>query len=239
MDRNRILTLAWLPFLLLFLGSCQRSASSPPPLPASTLESSPPAPRMISFPLALASTWIYDYRAHVEEQQAAWTVTETILGTQKRAGLLVAEVERIVSLREGQPDDPLFMSPAANTSWYILNGPNLFRQYQTLAPEDTSQNTELVLVFPPESVPCWPVNAGLGPQEVGASGCRYLSESLPFYETPAGYFENCVELLTPYLSGSIRSVFCANIGLVAEKYEHLGSPFGYELILIGYSLHAQ
>jgi hypothetical protein len=234
MDRKRILPLAWLPFLMLFLTACLRSASSPAPTLVSALEN--PVPTPVPFPLAPASTWIYEYRAYTEDQQATWVVTETIVAAEERDGLLVAEVERLIRLQEGQPGDSLITPPEDGISWYILRGADLFRQYGALDSGDILKNARLEMVFPPESVPCWPLDDALGPLERGASGCRSVSSSLPVYETRAGTFENCVELLTPYLSGSILTVFCPNVGFMAEKYDHFGSSFGYEFVLTGYSL---
>jgi hypothetical protein len=236
-DRNRILSLAWVPFLLLFLLSCQRSASSTSPLPASTIESPVPGLDVVPFPLAPASTWIYEYRAYAQEAQAVWVVTETILAVEKHQETLTAQVERIVKLQSGQPGPEFPMPPQSGTLWYILRGNNLYRQTGPLDLQKLSDSATLEMVFPPESIPCWPLNENeLGPLERGAAGCRYLNSQIPAYETPAGTFDNCLELLTPYLGGGTRSVFCPKIGFVAEKFDHAGSPFGYELILIGYSL---
>ncbi len=236
MDRKLILALAWLPLIALLLTSCVRSASSPLPTLASASENPTQALAPLPFPLAPASTWIYEYRAYTEDQQATWTVTETILAAEERDELLFAEIERLTRLEEGQPGESFLTQPESGTSWYILRGGELFHQIEMPEPQAIAENARLVMVFPPENVPCWPVDDALGPLELGASGCRYVSNFLPVYETPAGTFENCLELLTPYLSGSIRSVFCPNVGFVAEKYDHLGSSFGYEFVLTGYSL---
>ncbi len=234
MDRKRILPLAWLPALMLFLTACLRSASSPDPTSVSVFEN--PVPIQAPFPLALASTWIYEYRAYTEDQQAIWVVTETIVAVEERDGLLVAEVERLTRLQEGQPGDGLITPPEDGISWYILRGADLFRQYGALDSDDLLKNARLEMVFPPESVPCWPLEDVLAPLERGATGCRYVSSSLPVYETPAGVFENCLELVTPSPGGDIQTVFCPDIGFVAQEHEHNGSKSGYKFTLVGYSL---
>lgn len=236
MNRKLILRVGWLPLLAFFLAACVRSASSPSPTLEFAAEQPSPTPDQVSFPLEPASTWIYEYRAYVEDEQALWVVTETILSVEKRDRLLLAEVERMASLQEGQPSAEFFLLPETGTSWYILRGGDLFQQSETLAPDDLSKNTRHEMVFPPESVPCWPVDDAFGPLEQGASGCRYVSQALATYTTPAGEFENCLELVTPYLSGAVISVYCPNVGFVAEKHDHNGTPFGYELVLTGYSL---
>lgn len=234
MDRKRILPLAWLPFLMLFLTACLRSASSPAPTSVSAFEN--PVPTSVPFPLALASTWIYEYRAYDENKQALWIVTETIVAVEERDGLLVAEVERLIRLQEGQPGNGLANAPEDGISWYILRGADLFRQYGALDSGDLLKNASLEMVFPPESVPCWPLDEVLGPLERGAAGCRSVSNSLSAYETPAGVFENCIELVTPYPGGDIQTVFCPDIGFVAQEYDHNSSKSGYTFTLVGYSL---
>jgi hypothetical protein len=235
-DRKFILALAWLPLIALLLTACVRSASAPAPTLASASENPAPTPGLVSFPLSPASTWIYEYRAYTEDEQATWVVTETILSAEDRDGLQVAEVERLIRLEEGQPSESFLTQPESGTSWYVLRGGELFHQIEMPDPQTIAENAGLVMVFPPENIPCWPVDDDLGPLERGASGCRYVSNSLPVYETPAGTFENCLELFTPYLSGGILTVFCPNVGFVAEKYAHVGSSFGYEFVLTGYSL---
>jgi hypothetical protein len=220
---------------LLLLGACTRSASSPLAIPS--LQPTPsPTPAAVPYPLALASTWIYDYRAYSASQQAAWIVTETIIKSDQQIVLLIATVQRTARLIDGQPDQSLPNIPKDETFWYILRGGELYRQTGHLNPSDLSQNTSLELFFPPESVPCWYLAESLGPLQKGESGCRTVNTYLPSYETVSGSFKNCLELITPFLSGNELAIFCPHIGFVAGKYEHLGDVFGYEFKLLGYSL---
>lgn len=244
MDKNRVLPLLWLPLIVLSLTACVRSASTPDPRPAPGLDDPAPTPGLapgpIPFPLAPASTWIYEYSAYAEDQQATWIVTETILSVQESDGLLIAEVERLAQIEQGEFNKTLPSAPESGIFWYILRDGQLYRQTVALSPGDLTKNTRLELVSPLESVPCWPVVdvGNPGPLNRGDSGCRYVSAFLPVYETPAGRFEDCLELVTSYLSGGILTVFCPNIGFVAETYRHSGTPFGYEFVLTGYSLQS-
>lgn len=224
---------------MLVLAACVRSASSPDPQPVPAFETPAPTPAEIPFPLAPASTWIYEYKAYEEDKQATWVITETILSLEESDGMFIAEVERLTHLQSGQPNDGLLSAPESGKFWYILRDGKLYIQTGALDASNLTQNTQLEMVFPPESVPCWYTDTDhLGPLEQGASGCRYVSAALPVYETPAGSFENCLELLSPYLSGGVLTVFCPNVGFVAENYRHMGSPFGHEIILTGYSLQS-
>jgi hypothetical protein len=240
LDKNHVRPLAWLPLIMLFVTACVRSASTPTPgLDISSAAPAPsPASGSVSFPLAQASTWIYEYRTYAEDQQAVWIVTETIISVEQHDGLLIAQAERLSSLSDSQADNALLTAPSDGVFWYILRDTELFRQTEALNIAELSKNTTLEMVFPPDSLPCWPVSDALGPLERGTSGCRYVNAVLPTYETSSGTFEGCFELVTPYLSGAEFDVFCPNIGFVSGKYDHMGSAFGYEYVLTGYSLQS-
>ena len=221
---------------MVFFAACTRSISTPPPS-FPFLEPTPsPEPSSIPFPITLASTWIYDYRAYTEGQQAAWVVTETILDVQRQNDMLIATVQRDIRLVEGQETGEILTAPRPETFWYILRGGELYRQFDHLDLTNFFTNTNLELFFPVETVPCWYIGETLGPAQKGESGCRMVDTYQPTYQTPAGTFDNCLELITPYLSGVQLDVFCPHLGFVAGKYDHLGSSFGYEFKLIGYSL---
>jgi hypothetical protein len=56
------------------------------------------------------------------------------------------------------------------------------------------------------------------------------------YTTPAGTFSECYEITEEFNSGGVNEWFCNGIGVVARKYDHSGTRFGYEDTLIRFSM---
>ena len=56
------------------------------------------------------------------------------------------------------------------------------------------------------------------------------------YSTQAGKYEPCYQMSDFYNSGSPIQVFCDGVGIVAEKFDHAGSRFGYSKELIQFSV---
>ncbi len=55
------------------------------------------------------------------------------------------------------------------------------------------------------------------------------------YTTPVAIFEECYEITEEYNSGGVTEWFCNGLGVVARKYDHSGTRFGFEDTLISYS----
>ncbi len=76
-------------------------------------------------------------------------------------------------------------------------------------------------------------------QPANASGCnemgRRMVRSRTSYATPAGTFDECYEILDEYYVDGTE-VFCNGTGVVARKYDHAGTRFGYEDTLIHFSI---
>lgn len=233
------LRLSLIPLWMIFLAACTRSASAPPTpdtvsTPLSTLGPAYP------FPLALSSTWVYEMTAHTEGQTARWRITQTIVIVGGDNGLLTAEVEQ-TSQQTSAPGSEAdqFFTPQDGRFWYILDGQTLYRQNEKLDLEQRAA-ADILLRWPPESVPCWCVTSADGciepaDGEIGP-GCRHQTRLESVHRTSAGEFSDCRELVRAYNNGAETISFCPNIGIVAERFQHLGSDFGYEMNLIGYSL---
>jgi hypothetical protein len=206
------------------LASCVRSASSP------QVESAPGAvtatifpaitPTIIpaNFPLDLGSTWIYDYSAYTGASEAIWSVTDTIVAVTIRDGFLIAEVEQAAILKTGDTSSHHLNEPMVGHFWYLFDGVHLYKQTDEPDPAHAA-DAWLELVFP-----------------LGGSGCRSVSGDPHPVELPAGKFEACLDLVTPYNSGPTFLTFCPGVGIVATRYDHSGSQFGYHSALTGYLL---
>jgi len=79
-----------------------------------------------------------------------------------------------------------------------------------------------VLTPPPETpVPC------------AYAGLRTV-ENEETHQTPAGSFEHCFRMTDQFNSGSFIQWFCEGVGVVARKYDHLGTRFGFTQELTGF-----
>jgi hypothetical protein len=92
---------------------------------------------------------------------------------------------------------------------------------------------DLAYVFPLGAPDCWFRSADLW--NAFGENCTF-SEGPHEYETPAGTFSDCFWIVTPYLSGNVHDWVCNGIGYVGAKYDHYGSPFGYETTLLEYKI---
>jgi len=223
----------------LLLTACSRAASAPSktsPVPENLPTLAPGVP----FPLALSTTWIYEMNAHTNGQSALWRITQTIQEVGGQAGILTAKVSQQVTLLSAPGSESgQFFSPQNTSFWYILNDNTLFRS-ETAPDLNNGASGSREIVWPPESVTCWCVNSSSDgclelEGEIG-SGCRYQAEILPLTHTPAGDFSDCRDLRRGYNNGGDQLLFCPNVGIVSETYQHLGDDFGYRMTLIGYSL---
>jgi hypothetical protein len=200
------------------------------------------------FPLEKGTTWVYSYEAYdtspADPQQmikASYQLTETIVETETVATNVIAHVKRehkLVKADTGWMDQ----SSQPNEFWYVKNNQQLF---QSNFPLDTSniKTDQLILDydFPLSIKSSWCLlpdsrNSNT-PQD--HTGCDFVGKRAVTdhgqYETPAGSFENCYDLMDIYNGGNIFQKFCDGVGIVFMKFDHAGSRFGFEQTLINFS----
>lgn len=218
--------------LLAQLAACSMPASFAPSPAAATAESNA-SPTPPPYPLTTSNTWIYEYTAYTGEQKATWRITETVVDHIEKDGLLINVVERHATLESGNPEG-ITTPPIEEVFRYILKNGRIYRQSGALDLENLEQTAYLELVLPLENQPCWMVIPGSAPD--ATTGCRTVDATPVNYQTPAGEFFACHTLLTPYNNGLETQIYCPQAGFVSSKFDHRGSPYGYESKLIGYSL---
>jgi hypothetical protein len=124
--------------------------------------------------------------------------------------------------------------------WYVVNDHQVFRSNQPLDDGDLRLD-KLILEyeFPLSVKKSW---CGL-PNDLkdpkGVAGCdligrREVTDQGP-YETPAGSFDDCYDMVDYYNGGNIFLKFCTGIGIVHMKFDHAGTRFGFAQTLIQYS----
>jgi hypothetical protein len=237
----------WVALLVasLVLTNCVRSASTPGIGTATIFPAiTPITPTIVQadFPLELGSTWIYDYSTFYEEEKATYSVTDTIVAVEIRDGFLIVEVEQEVKFEEGDAFGLFLNEPTSGRFWYLFDGVHLYKQ--TGEPDPASvADAWLELVFPLGGSGCWFPDAhqraelqGVANAAGPVAGCRSASGDPYTIEVPAGKFEACLDVVTPYNSGSTLLTFCPGVGIVATHYDHSGSQFGYHSAMTGYLL---
>ncbi len=205
------------------------STSAPPsprPLPSPTSPSSP----LSEWPLNLGNYWVYSSTVYVENNSANYTITDTVVETQVQENYFIAGVRRDIYPALAEPYFTGSISPGIH--WYIISGTLAFRQDGKLAPEQVDSSW-LEYVFPFSEHHCW-FQSPYDRREFDPERCNTGSRGLLEVNVPAGNFQNCYPVVGMYLSGGTQSWFCPGTGVVKTKYDHNGSPFGYEEALIDY-----
>jgi hypothetical protein len=194
-------------------------------------------------PLEISNTWIYSYTAYIGETHATWRISDTVLETQQLSKYKIARIQRQVTFISGSSSQNFPDVPVSEEFWYLTDGSYLYKQYGSL---DVNAITDswLELIYPITTGECWypdPDQRTSLAMATPASmeklpGCRYLVDEEGDVETTVGVFTGCYSLVTAYNSGPTLTTFCPSIGIVGWKYGHNGSNFGYEAVIIGYSL---
>jgi hypothetical protein len=210
---------------------------TPIPYPGSTLD---------AFPLAKGTKWIYSYKAYqpkptdpTQITQATFYFKELVFETQLLPGYYVAHVHHTESLIQADPDWIYSAAGLPVDYWYLVRGAEVFENGEPL---DLShiQPGDLLLdyVFPLAVGNSWcPFKYQAG-QRIDPN-CTYAGETTVAgetnFDTPAGNFKDCYELTNFYNSGGVTTWLCSGVGIVAEKYDHAGSRFGFQQTLIQFS----
>ena len=143
--------------------------------------------------------------------------------------------ERLI---QAPPDWPLTESSRPNEFWYLVKGQQVYESSQPVDPGKISTDTltlayEFPLALGRNWCP-WAYVKGEKVQDCVAAGKRNVvsQESL---DTPAGRFDNCYKITEDVNSGGVTRWLCKSIGVVALKYDHAGTRFGFQQTLVGYS----
>lgn len=199
------------------------------------------------FPLDKGTTWVYSYEAYdsapsdpTQIIKATYQLTETIVETGTMSTDFVVHVKReykSTKADSGWSNDP---SSQPNEFWYVVNDNQVFQSYQPL----DNANINLDELIPAYEFPlslskswCLVPHKPRDPKEL--AGCDFVGKrqvtDQGHYQTPAGNFDHCYDLVDYYNGGNIFQEFCSGVGIVFMKFDHAGSKFGFEQTLIKYS----
>jgi len=199
------------------------------------------------FPIEKGTTWIYTYTAYDPAPsdpekviQATYQVTDTVVDTETVFTYFVAHVKRDWRLINADPDWLRDLSGQPRELWYIRDGNQI---YHSNFPIDTeSINPDQLILdykFPLSVRDNWCLLPDSRSGSGKIAGCKFVGRrevtDQGQFESPAGNFENCYELMDIYNGGNIIQKFCDGAGIVYMKFDHAGTKFGFEQTLTSYS----
>ncbi len=200
---------------------------------------------LAEFPLANGTTWVYSYDAYDTSPAnptgittATYLFTDKVIDTQSVPPFFVAHVQHVEHLVKAAPDWVDTGPIRPDEFWYVVNGQQV---YTSPPPLDLTKiqldDSFLAYAFPLVVGKSWcPYTylKGVRVQDCTASG-RKSVVSQESHITPAGDFTQCYKITEDFNSGGVTQWFCNGIGVVAEKYDHAGTRFGFQESLVNYS----
>jgi len=203
------------------------------------------------FPLHLGAQWIYSSTNYSAIEgggilTATFLVTDTVAAVQARGRMYAAKVVRVASLISSTRDlaqvphggDYFQNMTNPQAKWLIVDENKIYQQ-----PEELDWASvlvwRLVYIFPLHQDNRWYPTA-----EQRALFSPYRDAWIPGvrivlwqgeYRVPAGNWDNCFEIRESYNPGDSVEWFCDGVGIVAEQFDHAGTPFGFRSELVQFS----
>jgi hypothetical protein len=183
------------------------------------------------FPLTVGSYWVYSHKEYDPyHESAGCCMTIMVVHSRTEGSYRLTQLRREMSFTPSW--GPFWLSPGdSEFFWYATDELGRVYYLPSLLPSEAIANTELTYLFPVNTDGC----LFQAVQEPESINCKFAIGPLS-HETPAGSFEACYWIVTPYLSGSVYEMLCDGVGFVAEKYDHAGDPYGNETTLVDYWL---
>lgn len=231
--------------LFLLVGWVMGACSFQPSTPSRQVPPANPHHALVDFPLAKGTTWVYSYLAYeptttnpTQIVTATYLFTETVIDTQTLLPYFVAHVQREERLVKAEPGWTYPKSSRPDELWYVVRGQQVYESFQPL---DLSrvQTDSLFLAydFPLATGRSWCPRTDIEGEQVQdcvAAGKRVVV-SQEGYETPAGKFPQCYKITEDVNSGGVTRWFCHGVGVVAQRYDHAGTRFGFQQVLVSHS----
>ncbi|MCI0549731.1 MAG: hypothetical protein L0287_02120 [Anaerolineae bacterium] len=204
--------------------------------------------RLPEFPLYKGTTWVYSYESYDpspsdprEIIKATYQLTETIVDVESISTYLVADVKREYGLIKADNGWTGDLSSQPNEFWYVVNDNQVFQSNQPLD-GDSIKLDELTFdyEFPLSVNKSWCLLPHNPQDSQEITGCDFIGKrevtKQGHYETPAGSFNDCYDMIDYFNGGDIFQKFCNGVGIVYMKFDHAETRFGFEQTLIDYSV---
>lgn len=197
------------------------------------------------YPIAQGNIWVYSYSAYqatpanpLQTMTVTYLITETVTNADLFGAQIVATIERKEALVEAPSDWITETATLFDDSWLVISGTQIFGSLQPIELSNLLNEGWLLYEFPLTVGKSWcPYQQSAMPKPIDCDGFgKQTVTQHSAYDTPAGHFEDCFEIVETVTSGGRHLGFCPDIGIAKEWYDHGGSKFGYEKVLADYSI---
>ncbi len=202
-------------------------------LPTATETPRPAINPLPEFPLTMGSTWVYSHTEYnVGVQTTDCCITLTVVSNQMVWDYFVAEIEQDQAFASEWP--PFLPGVGKANFWYAISPSGEVYFLTRLVNVDFIPSAYLMYRFPLDQKGYWYHSAQ---DRQADSGFNYtFAEGPQEFTTPAGVMDRCYWVATPYNSGGVQEWVCEGVGFVENKYDHNGTPYGYETVLLSYEI---
>jgi hypothetical protein len=221
--------------------ACNVAPTIPSPTALATSTTNDLRSPLRDLPLDLGNTWVYSDVVYGDQSvnavvTATLIYTDSVVDTRINPPYFAAKINRDVSLFSGTSP---FNAPESTSWWYVVSGTQVYKQpdYNLNFPNVTSSWLEYAF---PLAGQIWypdPEQRTKLAADSGIPGARIVSPAEDL-NLPAGLFTHCFKIATVYNSGPTFEWLCPQVGIVAAKYDHAGTRFGFEVKLMSYSLQS-
>ncbi len=226
-------------------------ASCTPARPAEPVQLATPASpdsngASTEFSLADGTTWVYSYVTYeptttdsTQIMTATYLFTETVVDTKALPLYFVAHVQHEEQLVTADPNWT-DASSRPHEFWYVVQGQQVYESFQPLDLTHIQTDTLLMAYDLPLSIgKSWcPSLVVKGERAQDCPTGQRTVVNRESYETPVGRFQECYQITEDVNSGGVTQWFCRGTGVVAQKYDHGGTRFGFQQTLIFYASHS-
>ena len=187
------------------------------------------------YPLWLGNAWVYEYLGFDQGKEVVWRIIDTVVDTRFMDGYYVVELERSVTLIDGNPTESFLSEPEEGTFWYLIDGKNLYRFEEVFHTDLKNAWLDLVLPFPQNNLAWYPHPDKRSHLQQDTTGFRYASD--PFKKVlPWGETYDCYNVATRFKDATAEGTFCVGVGYVYEEFNYYDRAYGYRSELIEFSL---
>jgi hypothetical protein len=192
-------------------------------------------------PLDLGNTWVYSDVVYGDPSvnaviTATFIYTDRVVDIRANPPYFAAKIDRDVSLFSGTPP---FNAPEPTSWWDVVSGTQVYKHPDYNLNFSNVASSWLEYAFPLSGQIWYPDPEQRTQQatDSGIPGARLVSR-VEDLNLPAGQFTHCFKIATVYNSGATFEWLCSQVGIVAAKYDHAGTRFGFEAKLTSYSVQS-
>ena len=245
-------TPAYLPTLEMDQTPTQSIPSSQPITPTGAIDLST---LLKKFPLNKGTSWTWTNTGYSQAENDPYKiihgssqVIETVADIQNSPPFYIAHIrgsKTMLSADPGWQENGRF-DLGEYEYWHVLRDGQVYLSYArpdlTIFPAGQLDLLEYQFPMAPGAAWCpdWQTEKYLKPPVETPFPCQFAGmrtiENIESVQTQAGNFKQCYRMTDAINSGGVTQWFCDGVGIVAQKYDHAGSQFGFKQDLVKYNI---